>query len=341
MHRFPALFVLLVLVTMALAMPNAAGAFPRSLDFHDDNGRVVVTPSVSLGRLGGDTLYKIGGDFNVPGQAAGTSNFTLSELEFPLDVYTASAGLSVVLSGRLQLRLGLTRNLTSDAGSMQDSDWGVWYLNYGYPYSPDTLDISSESRTDLEATMFQSDVLFRLLATPAFTLAAGVGYHYQNFHYELSDLDQWYPSYYYYTGENAAHDRVYGPVGSYDVSFHLVMLEGAAEVRPWPDFSIWCLVGVAPYARAQDEDNHILRAKRSEGDATGTAVLLDLGIEYRLPAGVFIGLGYEYQHISTSGTQTQTWYRTTSEANAGDWLTIDQEIESSQHAIDLTLGLRF
>lgn len=341
MRRFQALFVPLALATVALAMPVTAGAFPRGLDFHDDDGLVVVTPSVSLGRLGGDTLYRIGGDFEVPGQASGTANFTLSELEFPLDVYTASVGLSAVFSGRLQLRLGLTKNVTSDAGSMQDSDWGVWYLDYGYPFSPDTLDIASESRTDLDATMFQSDVLFRVLATPAFTLAAGVGYHYQNFQYELSDLDQWYPSYYSYTGKDAGHNLVYGPVGSYDVSFHLLMLEGEAEVRPWPGFSIWCLVGVAPYARAQDEDNHILRAKRSEGDATGTAVLCDLGIEYRLPAGLFIGLGYEYLYISTSGTQTQTWYRTTGEANAGDWLTIDQEIESQQYAINLTLGLRF
>ncbi len=73
MRRFQALFVPLALATVALAMPVTAGAFPRGLDFHDDDGLVVVTPSVSLGRLGGDTLYRIGGDFEVPGQASGTA----------------------------------------------------------------------------------------------------------------------------------------------------------------------------------------------------------------------------------------------------------------------------
>ncbi len=190
--------------------------------------------------------------------------------------------------------------------------------------------------------MFQSDVLFRVLATPAFTLAAGLGYHYQKFQYELSDLDQWYPSYHASTSARTPGTTWFtGRSARTRCTFHLLMLEGEAELRPWPGFSIWCLVGVAPYVRAQDWDDHILRAKRSEGDATGTAVLCDLGIEYRLPAGLFIGLGYEYLYISTSGTQTQTWYRTTDEANAGDWLTIDQEIESQQHAIDLTLGFRF
>jgi hypothetical protein len=333
--------VCLLAAVAALAMPISAGAFPRGLDFGGDADRVVVTPSVSTGRLSGETLYRINGDFFIPGQGSGTVDFTVSELEFPLDVSTASAGLAVAFPGRLLLRLGLAKNITSDAGTMKDSDWGAWYLEYGAPFSEETLDIYSESRAELDAVIFQGDALYRLLGTSTVTLAAGVGYRYQNFRYDLSDLDQWYPSFRYYTGQDAGHDRVAGKVGTYEVSYRVLMIEGAVEVRPWRDVSIRCLVAVAPFVKARDEDDHLLRGKRSVGDGTGLGGLVDLGVEYRLPAGFFAALSYEYLHMTASGTQTQTWYRTTDEANAGDWLTIDQEIESTQHALDLTLGVRF
>jgi len=145
--------------------------------------------TLGVGKLSGYTKYQIGGTIDSPSGNAQV-HFPISELDFPLDVSIVSAEISKESTEGWKFGLTLKKSLTSDAGTMKDSDWGVYYLE-GYSWAEqNTLDVYSESDADLDAFIIDVDVQYRFYRKSVWSLSGGLGYMYQNFTYEISNLDQ-------------------------------------------------------------------------------------------------------------------------------------------------------
>lgn len=149
--------------------------------------------------LSGDTTYKIGGTrIDAYGRRWEQRDPT-SELKFPLDVSMARFRGGIQLGnagvGSFEINLELRKNITEDAGKMEDSDWGILYdEEIGWP-DPDSLDIYSESDAELDAFMMDLHLRYHFPTIAGFLkFSVGIGYKYQHFEYEISNLDQWYPS---------------------------------------------------------------------------------------------------------------------------------------------------
>jgi len=81
-------------------------------------------------------------------------------------------------------------------------------------------------------------------------------------------------------------------------------------------------------------DVHVLRAKVSEGESDGDAILFSLKGRYTVSRGWFFALQLDYTYINTDGRQKQY--------TDGAWnATIDQEITSEQLFGILSAGYTF
>ncbi|MBU1163723.1 MAG: omptin family outer membrane protease, partial [Proteobacteria bacterium] len=211
------------------------------------------------GMLRGDSTYQIGGTVDTP-SGSSEIHFPLSELEFPLDVYMVSLGGSLEFAEKWKLNANVKKNITSDAGKMKDSDWGVFFDD------PNSLDIYSESDADLEALITDINLRYRFYKKSNWSFIAGLGYLRQNFDYEVSNLDQWYPSLNDYYGYDIGHDYVSGKVLEYEVTYSIPYMEIGTQFKIKDKFSVEASLGYSPIVNVTDEDNHILRSKVSEGD---------------------------------------------------------------------------
>lgn len=283
--------------------------------------------ALGLGMLSGDTTYQIGGAYDTPSDS-GEVHFPLSELEFPLDVYMASVEGSIEFAEKWKVSASVKKNITSDAGKMKDSDWGLFFDD------PNSLDIYSESDADLEALITDINLRYRFYKKSNWSFIAGLGYLRQNFDYEISDLDQWYPSLNDSCGYDIGHDYVSGKVLEYEVTYSIPYMEIGTQFKIKDKFSVEASLGYSPIVNVTDEDNHILRSKVSEGDCDGDAILLSLEGRYDFLTHWFLTLHLDYMKIETDGKQKQY--------TDGEWTaTIDQEIESKQIFTALSVGYAF
>ena len=283
--------------------------------------------TLGLGMLSGDTTYQIGGMVNYPG-GVDKIHFPLSELEFPLDVYMVSMEGSLEFAKKWKVSANVKKNITGDAGKMKDSDWGFFFDD------PDSLDIYSESDADLEVLITDINLRYRFYEKLNWSFIAGLGYLRQNFDYEISKLDQWYPSSNDYVGYDIGHEYVSGKVLEYEITYSIPYIEIGTQLTIKDKFSVEASLGYSPIVNVTDEDNHILRSKVSEGDCDGDAILLSLEGRYDFPKHWFLTLHLDYMTIDTDGRQKQYTY--------DEWTgTIDQEIESKQIFTAFAVGYAF
>ncbi len=312
--------------------------------------------SVGIGKLDGDTTYQIGGKVtNDSIHGNYVQHDPTSELEFPLDVYMLSVEGNVHFSKKWHLAADIKRNITSDAGHMKDSDWGI---SWEYPqigsgdwewYGPDSLDIYSESDSDLDAWMLGVKLRYRFYEyttkkkADKLHLLGGIGYLYQNFDYEcklIRQLD---------LRADVPDDQNQDYVGNgqvaltYEVTYNIFYLEIGAQYKSGKN-SAEIFLGYSPTVNAEDEDNHLLRRLISKGDCDGEAFLFSLKGEHCLSERISINLQYDYLFIDTDGEQEyggpdqdpnlsyQIVYRTG---------TIETEIESEQHLFLLAVRYSF
>ncbi len=292
---------------------------------------------LGIGMLRGDTTYQIGGKIDSP-LGSSEVHFPLSELKFPLDVYMASVGGSIEFAEKWKVNASVKKNINSDAGKMEDSDWGIWYLDSELPhmpgYSPDSLDIYSESDADLDALIMNINLLYKFYEKSNWSFSAGLGYIHQNFDYEVSNLVQWYPSYYDYFGVDLGHDYVNGVVLTYEVIYSIPYIELATEFKIKDKFSVGASIGYSPFVNVKDEDNLILRSKISKGDCDGNAILLSLDGQYNLTESWFLTLLFNYTTVDADG-KSKSYFD-------GEYShTIDQKIESKQILTTFAVGYAF
>jgi len=294
---------------------------------------------VGGGRLEGDTTYTIGGHVSDNLGNVGDLWWPLSELKWPLDVWMLSAGARVDFS-RFSVSGEVFKSVTNDAGDMEDSDWGVYFLGTGNPFfQTDTKDVFSTSEADLDALIFDVRARYWALKRGPFSLAVGAGWRYEDFDFEAGNVNQYSPSaptYGLSSDPFAFSDP--GLVITYDVTYTIPYIEIAADITAGEKVTLEAFVGYSPIVNAEDKDDHLLRSLLSEGDCDGTAIMVGIDARYDITKHWFGLLGFDYISIDTDGTQTQSSY-------AGE-LTglvskIDQEITSSQTYFYIEAGYSF
>ena len=296
---------------------------------------------VGAGRLGGDSTYTIGGSVTDNFGGTGEIHSPLSELKWPLDVWMATVGVGADL-GNFSLSGEVSHSLTSDAGDMEDSDWGIFFLDSGGNpfFRTDSKDIFSTSETDLTALTFDLRARYWALRKEGWSLGVGAGFLYENFDFEASNVNQYSPTAVpvYGLPFDPYEATVSGLGITYEVTHTIPFIEVAAAGRLGERVSVEASLGYSPIAMAEDTDDHVLRSKLSKGDCDGTAFMAGIDARFDITERWFAGAGFDYISISTDGTQTQNFY---AGENVGLVLTIDQEITSSQTYFFLEAGYSF
>lgn len=266
----------------------------------------------------GDSTYRIGGGFIRSDGSAGETWFPISELEFPLDVLIGSVEVTWRPSDDVRFGLGVKHNISSDAGTMKDSDW---------LRAPGSLDIYSESDAELDMWVAEVNARYSLYEIGGISFFAGLGYIYEFFDYEVSNVDQTYPSI------STSYHEYYADLALlYDVTYHIPYIELATQMQMGRRFSLDGSVAFSPIVNVEDDDRHLLRDKVSRGDCEGDAILASLLARYELNESWFATAGLDYRLIETDGTQIQH--------QSGVLLgTIDNTIESEQFSVSLSVGL--
>jgi hypothetical protein len=285
--------------------------------------RISLTSSVES--LSGYTQYRIGGYVELATGESGVVRMPISELEFPLDVAMASIGCEISFSKNIITKLTYKESITSDAGELKDSDWGI-----ADPEShPNRLDIYSESDAGLDARIVDLKLRGRVYKnrTETLQLFTGGRFMYQNFQFEITNLDQWYPS-----RPQLGHDYVSGNVLDYEVSYYIFAGEFAAQYKK-EKFSVGSSVGIAVVA-SEDKDQHLLRSKVNESDGIGTGALFSLEGKYRITDHWAAAVQIKYISLYTEGESKACF-------NGSYDHTIDHEIESRQASAALEVEFTF
>ena len=298
--------------------------------------------SAGFGLVRGNTTYQIGGHVSTPTES-GELHFPISELVFPLEIYTANIKGSFEYNNKFRIETLFRKNITNKTGNMRDSDWGVsWEDPPGsgdyWWYGPDHLDIYSESKTEVNLFIFDVDFKYKFLSrkiSPSiFSLYGGGGYRHQNYYFECRLIRQ-----YDYRDAAPPSEKLDavgdGSVGlTYEVTFYIPYLKLAPEIKRENVYYIQAGIGISPYTIVKDRDNHVLRSKISKGECDGYTILFSLTGELVVFDPVVIELAFDYISINTEGKQKQY--------TNGSWTaTIDQKNSSKVASIVLSAGYKF
>lgn len=282
-----------------------------------------------LGSIGGDVTYEIGGAYS-DSTGSGHVNSPLSRLKWPVDVLSVTVGGSLNLARFWELTGRWSGSLSSDAGKLEDSDWG----NPNNPWVKTTYSLSD---TDFDG--MTSDIGIRCWALnwvwdryTSYSIGFGGGWIYQDFRWEASNTDQWYPA-----DPQLGHDWYPGAVGSYKTKVNMPYIETACAMRmPW--ISFFGSFGYSPSAQVKDEDDHKIRSILANTDAKGDAVKLTLQGRCDYNQYVFALIRADMIAYDVSGTERDVTY---AGADAGDSWSIHHEVSSVQDNFTIAIGVKF
>jgi outer membrane protease len=310
--RLAAFAVLLLLSLPAFSAPEKSAA-PKAITWDLWGGDE---------RMSGHVTYQIGEE---------GVYFPLSELKWPADVTFGSVGGSANY-GKWEASAVFSKNIDSDAGTMEDSDW----LD---DMNPDLKTVYSESDTDFDGYTMDGSVRYWMMNTAmrdlpgtSVALAAGLGYLYQNFSWDAKNLDQWYPQ-----NPEYGHDLVPGTVGSYESTLNMPYIEAAGKLA-FKGLTLEGSLGFAPYVQVDDVDDHKLRYIYATTDADGTAFKASLQARYNFTKNLFMMAQVNYLTFDVEGTEKDITYAGPEQGEA--W-TIDHKIKSDQTSALLAAGVNF
>jgi len=283
------------------------------------NGTMDVDVGLLGGYISGYTKYHI------------IFNGGASELEFPLKAYLGGINFGWGFKNEkkqeiMRMELKWLTNVSDGTGEMEDSDW---ISGDGQP----GLDIYSESCVRLRAHIININFAWNLWLVRFFSIGPMIGYRYQFFHYDVRDTEQigygvWAPYTIYADGETL----------EYEVKYHLPYIGLSSNLAFGKVFKINASLGYAPWASANDEDDHVLRYKLSKADTDGHAFVGNLNTTLRLMAHLYLSGGVDYLWIETTGKQNQSFY-------AGPYVgwtaEVDDKIKSLQWVLYGTMTYRF
>jgi hypothetical protein len=261
--------------------------------------------------------------------------FPLSELKYPLDVYTLSIDTSLSLTNSWEFFASFAMNLNSFSGLTEDSDWGIFISEYPDEWTdPNSLDVFSETDTDMTMIDMEIGFWYRLKTWNKYWFDAGASYMRQSLEFELSNLDQWYPSLDDDLGYESEHELFSGLVGTYGVVYNAVFLNSRLGYMDSDSGSGSILLGLAPLVTADDEDVHLLRDPPvlALGSNTGYGIRASGEYQYDLDDQWFLLGSLSYRFMYLTGRQKNY------ENDAWVWTT-DERIITSQFHASAAVGL--
>lgn len=314
----------------ALAISALAGVLLAWSGVQAQAGNWTGNLQAGAGYWAGETAYSIGGEAWTPEEGYFQLPDKISELTFPYDVPIGTVGGSLLYKGRFQLHGRVSANLSDPSTKMTDSDWGV------FTEDSDSLDIYSESDATLSAVAADVGARFwfrNTVTTNRFGWSLGIGpsLYYEKSEWEISALDQWYPS-----RPELGHDYESGKVATYSTTTIMPYLDFCALLK-FRKLSGRLGIGAGPVL-VQDEDDHILRQKRSTADLAGIGVKGSVEVRYDFTRHIFTQARITALAISAEGTQTQEGY---GGELTGFYAEIDESYRSTSVSGDLSLGFAF
>jgi hypothetical protein len=287
--------------------------------------------SLAAEYAGGHTTYEIA-------DSDGTSSIR-SLLRYPIQVglvgVRGQLRTPALSDGtRWMLAVSALHSGRAGGGTMQDSDWLVGPVETAPRpnglglAAHDGKDIYSTSTAELTAFVIDARVAWQHALLPQLRLSPMIGYRYQSLSYGMYDLHQvGYGS--YAPGFTA---DVSGQVLAYDVAWKAPYAGARLELADGPfagAFEAWGTF----LASARDHDDHLLRGKISESDATGTAWQLRAEGRWEFVPRWALTVHGSLTGLSATGTQVQT-------DSSGSQATIHARLWSSQWAAGLACGVR-
>jgi len=264
-------------------------------------GTTIWTGSIQaeVGYWLGDATYSIGGQAWSPETGKIQLPDKISELKFPLDVAYGALGGNLFWKNKVEIFGSLSENLTDPSSKMKDSDWGVFD-------DSGSLDIYSESDAKLTAVAADVGVRYWFSSTTTTNrsfLLFGIGpsLTYQHLDWTLSNVDQWYPS-----QPRMAHDTQSGVGATYNADIIMPYLNACALFK-FKRISGRLEIGLGP-ALVQDEDNHVIRQKRSTADMVGVGAKGAVELRYDLSRNIFTLARVSALSVQATGTSTDTGY---------------------------------
>jgi outer membrane protease len=273
---------------------------------------------------GGDITYRIGYPVTEASGRKYYGYFPFSELEFPLDAGFGVVKAGAILRDRFVANAQVKTNFSDPDDEMIDRDWIS-------SYSPWRLDIYSTSEvTDFQALVLDADFSYKVLNWNIVWLAVGAGYMYQNFEYETALIRQWSPSGlpgYDYVGDGST-SLIY----EVDVYMPYILLNTKFFVVD--RFNINARLGIAPWIKVEDKDQHLLRDKVNVGDLEGSGFSLAVDAEYEITSQFFVNGGLSHTYIDVDGDMDASF------GGVYDH-TVKEELNSNQTSLYVMIGFRF
>lgn len=314
--------IMLILVLSAPPLVNAESHAEKEIV--GGTGSFGISLDAGVESWSGDITYQIG--FPVTDAWGYTYNgyFPFSELTFPLDVTFGVVKAELTLIDKYQIGLKVKKNVTDPDDYMEDRDWIT-------PADASRLDIYSDSGvTDFTATVIDVDAGYRIVNSESISLAAGLGYMYQDFEYETAVIRQWSPS--GLQGFDYVGDGRNSIIYEVDCKMPYLFVSGSLSIIP--SLRINGRLAFAPWVDIDDRDQHLLRSKVNTGDLEGTAVMVSVDAEYDVTPQFFLAAGLDYTDIEADGDMDAYFFGIYDH-------TVAEEFESNQTSLFAKVGFRF
>ncbi len=270
--------------------------------------------ALGYGFVNGETRYEI--EFPVDGLTG------KSKLKFPIGNDFMVGEASFTVRSRLFFNLDLAFTNNEDAGTMKDYDWyGGLLIAYG------------EADAKLDGTFFNFNMGYNFINSRKISIGGLIGAQSQVLSYDIENASQW---------DILSNSTTYydGKVLDYEVKYYIYYVGIKLDFRPSPIFKMSFMAAYSPYTKAEDEDDHILRYKKVEGDADGTSFLAKGSIRLNFgKSPIFMKVYGSYIKIETEGDQEQYFYGGPYQGTY--YSDIDLKIEAEETFVGALIGVTF
>lgn len=257
-----------------------------------------VQVSLSPGIMGGESVYQTGGTISA-GNVIEELWFPISKLEFP--VFNVGGVLTTKVSlNRLRMSYSYGRYFNSNSGDMIDSDYGITID--GYEVDSDVLTIYSQSLTSSDSRFHYLDVLYQVDESRDSQLLIGMGLRNEFLYFQSKNTYQTHPG-------SPEEPDVYidGDTITYEVNTFIPLFL-VQYIKQFSKVNIDITLGLSPFARSNEIDDHLVRDRRAEGRGFGTSFLCYSNLTYQINSGFNCFLTTSFSRTELSGRYENYFY---------------------------------
>lgn len=285
-------------------------------------GKNSVHVSLSPGLMGGEAVYQTGGTY-AAGNTIEEFWFPFSKLEFPV-FNIGGAVTTKLLFNRFHVSYSYGRYFNSNAGDLIDSDYGITVD--GYKVDPNELTIYSQSLTSSDSRLHHLDVLYQVDETQNKQLFIGLGLRHDYLYFQSKNTYQTHPG-----SPEKSDVYVDGDTITYEVKT-LIPLFLVQYIQQWNKVNVDITLGLSPFARSNEVDDHLVRGRRAEGRGFGTSFLCLSEVTYKINENFSYFLTTSFSSTDLSGRYENYFY------NDSNPRTFSIDFRSNTTLYSITMG---